>query len=143
MCVKLGIITIPGPAHSRLNIFLSRPNQVIRSDFVSHPAGFPKKCQPLTHIHKKKELHSQAQHKDISFQPGLRTVTPLPPISPLGPISPVGPRNPFCPGSPEIPGGPGGPGSPGRSPRGSHAHPPSGPGMKHKEYKHMGSYLGQ
>ncbi len=43
----LGIITIPGPAHSRLNIFLSRPNHVIRSDFVSHPAGFPKKCQPL------------------------------------------------------------------------------------------------
>ncbi len=33
MCVKLGIITIPGPAHSRLNIFLSRPNHVIRSDF--------------------------------------------------------------------------------------------------------------
>ncbi len=47
MCVKLGIITIPGPTHSRLNIFLSRPNHVIRSDFVSHPAGFPKKCQPL------------------------------------------------------------------------------------------------
>ncbi len=43
----MGIITIPGPALSRLNIFLSRPNHVIRSDFVSHPAGFPKKCQPL------------------------------------------------------------------------------------------------
>ncbi len=29
MCVKLGIITIPGPAHSQLNFFLSRPNHVI------------------------------------------------------------------------------------------------------------------
>ncbi len=51
---KVGyIITIPGPAHSRWHFFLSRPNHVIRSDFVSHPAGFPwpagfpKKCQPL------------------------------------------------------------------------------------------------
>ncbi len=39
LCVNLGIITIPGPAHSRLNFFLSRPNHMIRSDFVSHPTG--------------------------------------------------------------------------------------------------------
>ncbi len=35
MCIKLGIITIPGPAHSRCHFFLSRPNHVIRSDFVT------------------------------------------------------------------------------------------------------------
>ncbi len=31
-----------------ITFFLSRPNHVIRSDFVSHPAGFPKQCQPLS-----------------------------------------------------------------------------------------------
>ncbi len=58
MCVKLGIITIPGPAHSQLNFFLSRPNHVIRSDLFPIPwdsrdsLDSRKNCQPLLFISK-------------------------------------------------------------------------------------------
>ncbi len=71
---KVGYHYYSRSTHSRWHFLLSRPNHVIRSDFVSRPLvfGFPKKIQPLirtnaftcNHVHstRPKPLDSPAQN---------------------------------------------------------------------------------